>query len=61
LSGFRFDSPYGKELQRFLRHGVGVHHAGLLPKYRRLVERMAQKNLLRVVSGTDSSSDTNNY
>ncbi|MFM2151948.1 MAG: hypothetical protein RL199_383 [Pseudomonadota bacterium] len=54
LTGFRFDSPYGKELQRFLRHGVGVHHAGLLPKYRRLVERLAQKNLLRVISGTDT-------
>jgi superfamily II RNA helicase len=54
LSDFRFDSPYGKELQRFLRAGIGVHHAGLLPKYRRLVERMAQENLLRVVSGTDT-------
>ncbi len=54
LEGFRFDSPYGKELQRFVRHGVGVHHAGLLPKYRRLVERLAQKNLLRVISGTDT-------
>ena len=32
LEGFRFDSPYGKELQRFLRHGIGLHHAGLLPK-----------------------------
>jgi len=54
LVGFRFDSPYGKELQRFVRHGVGVHHAGMLPKYRRLVERLAQENLLRVVSGTDT-------
>lgn len=54
LFDFRFDSPYGKELQRFLRHGVGVHHAGLLPKYRRLVEKLAQKNLLRVISGTDT-------
>ena len=54
LRGFRFDSPYGKELERFLRHGIGVHHAGLLPKYRRLVERLAQKNLLRVISGTDT-------
>ncbi len=54
LVGFRFDSPYGKELQRFLRHGIGVHHAGLLPKYRRLVERLAQQNLLRVISGTDT-------
>ncbi len=46
--------PYGKELQRFLRHGIGLHHAGLLPKYRLLVERLAQKGLLKVVSGTDT-------
>lgn len=54
MAGTRFDTPYGKELQRFLRHGVGVHHAGLLPKYRRLVERLAQQNLLRVICGTDT-------
>ena len=54
LSGFRFDSPYGKDVQRLLRHGVGLHHAGLLPKYRLLVEQLAQKGLLRVVCGTDT-------
>lgn len=54
LAGFRFDTPYGKDLQRYLRHGVGVHHAGLLPKYRRLVERLAQQNLLRIICGTDT-------
>lgn len=54
LSGERFDTPYGKELQRFVRHGIGVHHAGLLPKYRRLVERLAQSNLLRIICGTDT-------
>jgi superfamily II RNA helicase len=54
LEGVRFDSPYGKELQRFLRHGIGLHHAGLLPKYRRLVERLAQAGRLKVVSGTDT-------
>lgn len=50
----RFDSPYGKELQRFLRHGIGLHHAGLLPRYRRTVERLSQQGLLKVVSGTDT-------
>ncbi|MFL5272103.1 MAG: DEAD/DEAH box helicase [Anaeromyxobacteraceae bacterium] len=50
----RFDSPYGKDLQRFLRHGIGLHHAGLLPKYRLLVEKLAQGGLLKVVSGTDT-------
>ncbi len=54
LDGAAFDTPYGKDFQRFLRHGIGVHHAGLLPKYRLLVERLAQKGLLKVVSGTDT-------
>ncbi|MSP25845.1 MAG: DUF3516 domain-containing protein [Myxococcales bacterium] len=54
LIGHRFDTPYGKILQRFLRHGVGVHHGGMLPKYRRLVERLAQAGLLDVISGTDT-------
>jgi superfamily II RNA helicase len=54
LEGFRFDTPFGKDLQRYLRHGVGLHHAGLLPKYRLLVERLAQQGMLKVVSGTDT-------
>ena len=53
-AGARFDTPYGKELQRFLQHGIGLHHAGLLPRYRLLVERLAQQGLLKVVSGTDT-------
>ncbi|MGH7438167.1 MAG: DEAD/DEAH box helicase, partial [Polyangiaceae bacterium] len=52
--GIRWDTPYGKDLRRFLAHGVGLHHAGLLPKYRLLVERLAQKGLLAVISGTDT-------
>jgi superfamily II RNA helicase len=52
--GVRFDTPYGKEVRRFIGHGIGVHHAGLLPKYRLLVELLAQKGLLAVVSGTDT-------
>jgi len=52
--GVRGDTPYGKELRRFLSHGIGLHHAGLLPKYRLLVEKLAQKGLLAVVSGTDT-------
>ncbi len=54
LHGVRFSSVYGKDMQRFLRAGIGVHHAGLLPRYRRLVERLAQQGLLRVISGTDT-------
>ena len=54
LAGFKFDTPFGKDLKRFLQHGIGIHHAGLLPKYRRLVERLAQPGLLKVISGTDT-------
>jgi superfamily II RNA helicase len=54
IGRFPFDSPYGKDLGRFVRHGVGVHHAGMLPRYRLLVEKLAQKGLLTVISGTDT-------
>ena len=54
LVGFRFDTHYGKDIQRFLRHGIGIHHAGLLPKYRLLVERIAQQGLLKIICGTDT-------
>ncbi|MBK7756101.1 MAG: DUF3516 domain-containing protein [Deltaproteobacteria bacterium] len=54
IRGFRFDSPYGPDLLRFLSHGVGLHHAGLLPKYRLLVEKLAQQGLLRIICGTDT-------
>ncbi len=54
LRGVRFDTPYGKEIQRFIRHGIGLHHAGLLPKYRLLVEKLAQRGHLKIISGTDT-------
>jgi superfamily II RNA helicase len=54
MAMMRFDTPYGKEVKRFLAHGVGLHHAGLLPKYRLVVEKLAQKGLLAIVSGTDT-------
>jgi superfamily II RNA helicase len=54
VGDFRFDSPYGKDVKRILAHGIGLHHAGLLPKYRLLVEQLAQAGLLRVISGTDT-------
>ncbi|MEN9020338.1 MAG: DUF3516 domain-containing protein [Verrucomicrobiales bacterium] len=49
-----FRSPYGKEVSKLLRHGVGIHHAGLLPKYRVLVEKLTQRGLLKVICGTDT-------
>ncbi len=54
LAGVKFNSPYGKDMKRWLRHGLGVHHAGLLPKYRILVEQLAQKGLLKLICGTDT-------
>ncbi|MFT4157669.1 MAG: DUF3516 domain-containing protein [Microbacterium sp.] len=54
IGGFRFTTAFGKTLSRFLRAGIGVHHAGMLPKYRRLVEQLAQRGLLRVICGTDT-------
>jgi len=54
LEGFRFASPYGPDLKRWLRQGIGLHHAGLLPKYRILVERLSQQSLLKVICGTDT-------
>ena len=54
LGEFRFAAGFGRTLSRFVRHGIGVHHAGMLPKYRRLVERLAQAGLLKVICGTDT-------
>jgi len=54
LEGFKFASPYGPEIRKWLKHGIGLHHAGLLPKYRVLVEQLAQKGLLKVICGTDT-------
>ncbi len=54
IGAFRFSTGFGRTLSRLVRHGVGVHHAGMLPKYRRLVEVLAQAGLLKVVCGTDT-------
>ncbi len=54
MVGAKFTSPYGKEVKKYLSHGVGIHHAGLLPKYRVLVEKLAQRGLLKVICGTDT-------
>jgi superfamily II RNA helicase len=54
LAKVRFNSPFGKDIKKFLRAGIGVHHAGMLPKYRILVEKLAQENLLKIICGTDT-------
>ena len=54
VGGFRFGKGFGQALRRLVLHGIGVHHAGMLPKYRRLVETLAQGGLLAVICGTDT-------
>lgn len=54
LLGFRFGAGFGKTLHKLVRRGIGIHHAGMLPRYRRLVEQLAQSGLLVVICGTDT-------
>jgi superfamily II RNA helicase len=54
IGGFRFTAGFGRTLSKLVRSGVGVHHAGMLPRYRRLVEQLAQTGLLKVICGTDT-------
>lgn len=54
IGDFRFSTGFGSTLSKLLRAGIGVHHAGMLPRYRRLVERLAQQGLLKVIAGTDT-------
>src|SRR3954453_15272653 len=54
IGGFRFTAGFGRTLSRLIRSGIGVHHAGMLPRYRRLVEQLAQTGLLKVICGTDT-------
>ena len=54
IGDFEFTSPYGSEVRKWLKHGIGLHHAGLLPKYRVLVEQLAQQGLLKIICGTDT-------
>lgn len=54
IGNFRFTTTFGKTLSKLVRRGIGVHHAGMLPKYRRLVEKLSQTGLLKVICGTDT-------
>ena len=54
VGGFRFDTPIGKDLRRFIGHGIGLHHAGMLPRYRLLMEKLSQAGLLKMICGTDT-------
>ncbi len=54
IGEFRFGAGFGRTLSRLVRSGIGVHHAGMLPRYRRLVEQLTQNGLLKVICGTDT-------
>src|SRR5690606_23463359 len=54
IGAFRFTAGFGRTLSKLVRSGIGVHHAGMLPRYRRLVEQLAQDGLLKVICGTDT-------
>ncbi len=56
IGNFRFAAGFGRTLSRLVRHGIGVHHAGMLPKYRRLVETLAQAGLLKVICARTRSA-----
>ncbi|WP_420176065.1 DEAD/DEAH box helicase [Luteococcus sp. OSA5] len=54
IGHFRFAGGFGQTLSKLVKAGIGVHHAGMLPRYRRLVETLAQQGLLKVICGTDT-------
>lgn len=45
-----------KELRALLVHGIGVHHAGILPRYKQLVERLTLERLCKFVVSTETIS-----
>ena len=54
LDGYDLSHGAGAKLRRLLMRGVGVHHAGLLPRYRRVVETLFQDKLLSVCVCTET-------
>jgi len=54
IQDIKFTSPFGRTIRKLLMSGIGLHHAGLLPKYRVLVEQLAQKGMLKLICGTDT-------
>jgi superfamily II DNA/RNA helicase len=46
LEDFDFSIGSGNKLRTMLARGIGIHHAGLLPRYRRVVETLFQEKLL---------------
>ncbi|HEY6174938.1 MAG TPA: hypothetical protein VIX73_10855, partial [Kofleriaceae bacterium] len=47
-------SGAAKELRPLLAHGIGIHHAGILPRYKQLVEQLALERLIKFVVSTET-------
>ena len=56
LDDYDWSEGAGPKLKQLLVRGVGVHHAGVLPKYRRIVEELFQRKLLSVAVCTETLS-----
>jgi hypothetical protein len=54
--GVLLDRGAAGELRPLLLHGIGVHHAGVLPRYKQLVERLALERLVKFVVSTETIS-----
>ena len=54
LKKFDWTQGAGPKLKQILQRGIGVHHAGVLPKYRRIVERLFQRKLLSIAVCTET-------
>ncbi|HKE17377.1 MAG TPA: DEAD/DEAH box helicase [Kofleriaceae bacterium] len=50
------DGGLSDELRALLGHGIGVHHAGILPRYKQLVEQLALERLIKFVVSTETIS-----
>ncbi len=56
LEQFDWSQGAGPKLRQLLLRGVGVHHAGVLPKYKRIVEELFQRKLLSLTICTETLS-----
>jgi superfamily II DNA/RNA helicase len=54
LKNYNWSGGAGPKLKQILQRGVGVHHAGLLPRYKRIVESLFQRKLLSVCVCTET-------
>jgi superfamily II DNA/RNA helicase len=54
MAGQLLDRGMAKDLKPLLLHGIGVHHAGILPRYKQLVEKLTLERLIRFVVSTET-------